>query len=352
MSKVICIPGFAPVRLGATDLTRLADVIVPEVFAGYVQTLTQEKSRLIQSSALVVDPRLSNVLASGGLTFNEPFYHDLLSDDDHGENISTDKGPDSTPDNIQAATEIQIRLSRNKSWGSADLVAALAGNDPMDAIANRVAAWRVRRLQQTWLAMMKGVFATNNSAPANGSTHTQGDLTLDISTTESSDFSSSAFISATGLLGDSMDQLTMVMMHSMLYQSLQRANLIDFIPDARGEVNIATYQGREVIVDDSMPFDTGIAEMFLLGEGATALGVGSPKTPVAITRSEAANMGGGEETLFNRWEWIIHPVGHAWKGTSSSKGGPSNIELAANGSFIRVFRERKAIRIARLICHI
>lgn len=352
MSRIVHIPGFAPVRLGATDLTRIADIVVPEIFAGYVQTLTQEKSRLVQSAALTMDQRLSDNLSGGGLTFNEPFYHDLLSaDGDHAENISTDKGADSTPDNIQASTEIQIRMSRNKSWGSADLTAALAGNDPMNAIANRVADWRVRRLQAAWLATMKGVFATNDAAPSAGSTHIQKDLTLDISTQtgDAAKFSASAFISATGLMGDSMGQLTMVMMHSIVYQQLQRLNLIDFIPDARGEVNIAYYQGREVIVDDGMPNSNGVFHTYLIGAGATALGAGSPKVPVAVKRNEEANNGAGEEILFNRWEWIIHPVGHAWRGTAASKGGPSNIELGAAGTFDRVYRERKMIRIARLI---
>lgn len=352
MSRIVHLPGFAPVRLGATDLTRISDIVVPEIFAGYVQTLTQEKSRLVQSSALVMDERLNADLAGGGLTFNQPFYHDLLSSDgDHAENISSDNGPDSVPDNIQAATEIQIRMSRNKSWGSADLVAALAGNDPMNAIANRVADWRVRRLQGAWLATMKGVFATNDAAPAGGSTHVAKDLTLDISaqTGDAAKFSSSAFIAACGLMGDSMGDLTMVMMHSVVYQRLMNLNLIDFIPDSRGEVNIAYYMGREVIVDDGMPNTGGVYQTFLIGTGATALGVGSPKVPVAVKRNEEANDGAGEEILFNRWEWIIHPVGHAWKGTAAKKGGPSNTELGAAGSFIRVFRERKQIRIARLI---
>lgn len=352
MSRIISLAGMRPIRLGATDLTRIADVVVPEIFAGYVQTLTAEKSRLIQSGALVTSEVLSNNLNGGGLTFNEPFYHDLLSTDgDHSENISTDKGPDAIPDNITTGTEIQIRMSRNKSWGSADLTAALAGNDPMDAIARRVADWRERRLQAAWLATMKGVFATNDAAPAGGSTHVAKDLTLDISgnTGAAAKFSSSAFISATGLMGDSMGQLTMVMMHSIVYQQLQRLNLIDFIPDARGEVNIAYYMGREVIVDDGMPNSGGVFHTYLVGAGATAFGSGSPKVPVEIERKAAANNGAGEEVLHNRWEWIIHPVGHAWKGTAASKGGPSNAELAVTGSFNRVFRERKQIRIARLI---
>lgn len=353
MSRTILLPAYmAGIGRGATDMTRLSDVIVPEIFAGYVQTLTQEKSRLVQSGALVVDQRLNADLIGGGATFNQPFYHDLSSDDgDHEENISTDKGPASTPDKIDAGAEIQVRMSRNKSWGSADLVSSLIGNDPMNAIANRVADWRTRRLQKAWLATMKGVFATNDAAPASGSTHSQGDLTLDISANagDAGKFSSSAFISAAGLMGDSMEALTMVMMHSVVYQRLQMLNLIDYIPDARGEVNIATYMGREVIVDDGMPNTAGVFQTFLIGGGATAMGTGNAKVPVEVARNPEMNNGGGEEILYNRWEWIIHPVGHAWKGDAASAGGPTNVELGTAGAFNRVFRERKQIRVARLI---
>lgn len=356
-------PGLNPMRAGATDLTRIADIVVPEIFSGYVQTLTQEKSRLVRSGALQVDATLSANLNGGGLTFNEPFFNDLLSSDEHQENISTDKGPDSTPDNITAATEVQIRLSRNKSWGSADLTAALAGTDPMNAIANRVADWRVRRLQHAWIATMKGVFAmgdTANATPGVGgaSTHVQGDMVFDLSKLNSgtfkdgvTNFNPSGFIAATGTMGDSMEELSMVMMHSVVYQRLQNLNLIDFIPDARGEVMIRQYMGREVIVDDGMPFDlsTGKYETWLFGSGATMLGAGSPKVPVAIKRKEEANNGAGEETLFNRWEWIIHPVGHAYAGPTTAKGGPTNSILATGSSWKRVFAERKQIKIARLV---
>lgn len=353
--------GMMSVQRGAApalDITRLSDLIVPQIFAGYVQTLTAEKSRLVQSGALVMDQGLSDLLSGGGATFNQPFYHDLESDEgdgsttkDHSENVSNDTGAESKSDNIKAGSEIQVRMSRNKSWGSADLTGSLTGSDPLMAIADRVAAFRVRRLQRAWLATMKGVFATNEAAPSNGSTHLAKDLTLDISagTGDAAKFSANAFISAIGLMGDSMDQLSMVMMHSIVYQNLMRNNLIDFIPDARGEVNIATYMGREVIVDDGCMNSGGKFETLLFGEGATRLGAGSPKVPVEVRRNPRANNGGGEEELFNRWDWCIHPVGHAWKGSAASKGGPTNAELGAAGAFARVFRERKQIRIARLI---
>lgn len=209
---------------------------------------------------------------------------------------------------------------------------------------------------------MKGVFAmgdTANPTPGgNNSTHVKGDMVFDLSVLNGgtfkdgvTNFNPSGFIAATGTMGDSMEELSMVMMHSVVYQRLQNLNLIDFIPDARGEVVIRQYMGREVILDDSMPFDltTGKYETWLFGGGATALGVGSPKVPVAIKRKEEANQGAGEETLFNRWEWIIHPVGHAYAGPTTVKGGPTNSVLETGTSWKRVFAERKQIKIARLV---
>ena len=108
----------------ASGVTRIADVVVPEIFSPYVQQMTQEKSRLIRSGAIVLDAQLNSALAGGGLTFNEPSFKDL---DNDAENVSTDDpATDSTPNKIGTATEIQVRLSRNNSWSSMDLSSSTA----------------------------------------------------------------------------------------------------------------------------------------------------------------------------------------------------------------------------------
>ncbi|UPT52964.1 major capsid protein [Hafnia phage yong3] len=347
MSKRI----ITPFSRGETDMTRLKDVIVPEIFTGYVQTMTAEKSALIQSGAVVMDPRLSANLAGAGLTFNEPFYNDLKDED---EDIATDKGPASTPSNITTGSEVQVRMSRSKSWGSADLVSALIGNDPMDAIANRVSAWWTRRLQKAFIATMKGVFASNDK-------NNDKDLTFDASgssfVNNVTNFTSSAFINAQATMGDASSGLGMIMVHSTVRNRMRQLNLIDFIPDARGEVNFEYYQGLRIIEDDSMPHDptTGQFESWMFGGGAVAMGAASPKVPTAVERDEKANNGAGEEVLHNRVEWCIHPVGHAWavSTANTAKGGPSNAATTGNlahaDSWRRAFAERKQIKIARLI---
>ena len=71
-------------------ITQVADVVVPEIFTPYVQQLTEQKARLIQSGAMVRDPAIDQLLAGGGLTFNVPSWRDLDNDD---ERVSTDSVP-------------------------------------------------------------------------------------------------------------------------------------------------------------------------------------------------------------------------------------------------------------------
>lgn len=332
--------------------TAVADVVVPEQFTSYTQQLTEQKSRLIRSGAVSRDPFLDNFLAGGGLTINAPSWKDL---DDDADNVSSDVTGTSNPNKIGTATEIAVRLSRNNSWATADLSAALAGDDPADAIANRVADYWVRRLQAVFVATLTGIFADNAAAPG-GTEHVQNDMTHDVSgggfVDGVTNFSAEAFIDATLTMGDSMESLGMIMVHSIVYGRMQKNNLIDFIPDARGETEIPTFLGREVIVDDGVSFSGGVFESWLFGSGAVRLGMGSPKVPTEVDRLPDAGNGGGQEVLYNRTEWTIHPAGNAYVGTAAI-GGPSNAatanNLAAAASWQRVFTERKQIKIARLI---
>lgn len=341
------------VRRGA--IAELSSIIVPEIFVPYVQNRTTEKSRLVQSGALQVSERLNAALQGEGTTFNQRFFRDLDRSDE--ENVSSASNPaESTPDGISSGNEVQVRLSRNNSWGSADLLDSLISVDPMDAIANLVAGWRAGRLQRAFVATVKGVFAMNAAAPVTtgdkASTHTQNDMSHNISGSAFADgttnFNPAAVILASGTMGDSLNELTMMMVHSVVYQRMQLLNLIDYIPDARGETMISTYMGREVIVDDSMPASNGVFETWLVGAGAFQLGSGSPKVPLEIERKPASYNGGGSEVMYHRWENIIHPVGHAWVGTAA-EGGPNNAGLATGANWARKFPERKQIKIARLV---
>jgi hypothetical protein len=351
--------------------TQISDLIVPEIFTPYTTLLTTEKSRLIQSGLVVRSEALDAKLAGGGITFNVPTFADLDNDE---ERISNDnslpfEGPYMSPGTaagpvtipagqqfppdpkkIRTLKEVAVRLERNNSWSSMDLAAVVAGVDPMSVIADRVSSYWVRRQQAAFIATWKGVIAANVANNA-------GDFTNNISGASyaagTTDFSASAFLDATVTMGDGMEDLTAVMVHSVVYNRMQKNNLIDFIPDSTGRINIPTFLGREVIVDDSMPRNGNVYETWLFGSGATQMGIGSPKVPTETQRLPGGGNGGGQEVLYSRVEWCIHPTGHAWKGTAD-EGGPANTgtlgdDLDEAASWQRVYPERKQIKFARLV---
>ena len=343
-------------------VTKIADVVVPEIYTPYKQLVTEQKSALIQSGVVARDASIDTLLNGGGLTFNTPSWKDLDNDE---ENTSTDNEASfSVPKKIGTVTEISVRLNRNQSWSAMDLAADLAGSKPMTAIGNRVGYYWTRRLQAMFIATMQGVFADNAAAPTAGE-HVQNDLTNNISGAAYSagvtDFSAEAFIDTAVTMGDSAEALGMCFMHSIVYARAQKNNLIDFIPDANGVVNIPTFLGRRVVVDDGLPNPAGsgaaqtaagIYHTWLFGGGAVRYGVGTPETPFETDRLPSAGDGGGQEVMYDRVQWCLHPVGHAYVGTPPN-GGPTNAatanNLASATSWRRVFTERKQIKIARLI---
>lgn len=353
--------------MAAGPLTQVVDVVVPEIFTPYVQQQTEEKARLVQSGILARNPLMDNLLAGGGLTFNVPSFRDLDNDAD---NVSADQVSDaiawtqlsgtavganyptlndSIPLKVETDTEIAVRLSRNNSWSSADLAAALAGSDPLNSIAGNVAFYWQRRLQAAFIATVNGVILDNVANDA-------GDYQNDISGAGFIDgvtnISAEAVIDTAVTMGDSMEALTGMMVHSVVFARMQKNNLIDFIPDARGEVQIPTFLGREVLIDDGMPVTGSVYDTWLFGAGFMQMGVGSAKVPTEVERKPGAGNGGGQEILHSRVEWSLHPVGHAYTGTAAD-GGPANgtgaNDLENATSWDRRFPERKQIKFARLV---
>ena len=332
-------------------LVQIADVVVPSVFTNYVQLLSTEKSAFVRSGVIERSPLLDALLAGGGRTFNVPHFNDLA---DTESNVSTDEAVginDAVPEKITTGQEIAIRQSRNQVWSAADLASALAGPDPLAAIASRVADYWVRQEQSFVISAIRGVIAdniANDSGDMVNSIVIGGAGTL----TAAHLFSAEAFIDTIQTMGDMGEDLVAIALHSVVYRRAQKNNLIDFIPDARGEVDIPTFLGRRVIVDDGLPaIDDGNSHYdyssYIFGAGSVAQGVGSPRVGTEVSREPLAGRGGGQEFLTSRIEWLLHPRGTAWLSSSMADESPTNAEMIQAANWDRRF-ERKLVKLAEL----
>ena len=330
-------------------LVQLADVIVPEIYYGYMAKDTKENTRIFQSGIMQDNANLSSFLSGGGLTANVPFWKDLA---DATPNIASDATGDvATPGKLTAAKQIAIRNVRNYGWSAADLSGELAGSDPMARIRARTGNWWDRSLENTLIACLHGVFADNI---ANDS----GDMVRDIGTDSASTATDAELVSAEAILdaaqtmGDASDDLSAIIMHSICYTRLAKQNLIDFVPDSDGKVKFPTYLGYRVIKSDRVKKVVGTNRTkyytYLCGMGAVGWGESPVRVPVEVEREAAQGNGNGVETLWTRRQFCIHPAGFSFVGSPSAEF-PTDTEFATATSWNRVVDERKQVPFAALI---
>lgn len=314
--------------------TKLADMIVPEVFTPYVIRRTAELSNLVQSGIIASNPILDQLITGGGTTIQMPVFNDLSGDDEvMGETAATVGG-------ITTSKDVAAVLYRIKAWGATELAACLSGADPMKAIGDLVAQYWVRREQKTLINLLEGAFGAANMSG----------LVSDITSATDTAISANAVLDAKQLMGDAADNLTAIAMHSATFTKLQKDNVIAFIPAAESKISIPTYLGYRVIVDDGLPVNTTGATKkyttYLFAQGAIGRGEGTPAnlTPVETDRDSLAST----DILINRRAFVLHPQGMKWQAASIAGATPSNAELATGANWTRV-ADVKKMGIVKLV---
>ena len=325
-------------------ITKISDVIVPELFTPYVINRTMELSELFKSGIVVNNAEFDRLASEAARTHNMPFFEDL-----QGESEPTLEDVKMTPAKIGSNKDVSTTILREKMWASTNLAAALAGSDPMKAIGDLVAGFWSRDMQKELIAILDGIFGTYT--PEGGTATTpMGDHILDLtkqSTAAAKNISASAFIDACQLLGDAQAQLSGVAMHSATKSYLKKQNLIETERDSVG-VEFETYQNRKVTVDDGCPVADGVYTTYLFGNGAIALGNGSPVGHVATEFDRDKQTGGGIDYLINRKAYILHPRGIAYTGkVREHVETPTRVELKDPQNWNPVY-ESKQLRIVAI----
>lgn len=324
-------------------VTRISDILVPELWVPYLREQTAENSRLFQSGVLVNDATIDGEIQRGGNSVHIPFWKDLGSDGTTDSAQGDDPTSSITPGKIESDEQVGVVLRRVVSFGAADLAAALAGDDPMGVAADRIAPFWDRRFNAAAISVIQGALgALDAESPSNNG---YVDVAVESGTAVLLDADTVIDARQQGL-GDASDDLTLMFVHSKVYARLQKLNLIDFIPDARGEVVIPTYLGMQLVVSDTLPADVSdpdfpVYTSFLAGPGALRYGETAAKVPAETIRRPEQGDGGGVEEFYSRRDFVLHPLGFKYVG-SVPNAGPLNPALATGTNWARAF-ERKNI---------
>ena len=325
--------------------TRLADVIVPEVFNPYVVQRSVQLNAFYQSGIMAdmsAVPSINGQMMSadpgidgGGTTVNMPFFNDLTGDDQ-----LIDDTANLTVNNITTGKDVAVKLLRGQAFGASDLSGELAGSDPMQVIGDRIADYWNRRYQAALFSVLQGAMGTTKSGASMASN------VLDISglSGAAAVFDGEAFIDANGKLGDHQSMLQATAVHSDVFNLMKKQDLIDFVKDSTAADGIPFYQNKRLIVDDNCPVSSGVYTTYLFGQGAVGWASGSPKVPSEVERN--ALIGGGQEYLVTRAKFMIHIRGIKWDPSSGDPAGPTptNTELGLAANWARVY-DPKLVRV-------
>ena len=348
----------------------------PEAFGKYMSAIPNVKLNKLRSSrAIVRDNRLvetfKNNSQTGSVYATLPYFG-LLS----GEAQNYDGVTNLTPGSTKTFEQGVFTYGRMMGWTEADFSYDVTGGvDFMANVRAQVQEYWNGVDQDVMLAILKGIFSmTGSSGIAKKNKdfvtkHTYDIGSKDEKTTEAH------LVNATTLnnaiqqaCGDNKTKFSLALMHSAVATNLENLNLLSYLKytDASGvqrDLELGTWNGRLVIVDDSMPTETKsvgstggsqtLYTTYLLGDGAIGFEPVGAKVPYETDRDPKVN--GGEDTLYSRQRKIFAPYGISFTDQSIISPTDEQLEtgskwsLANSNEASKEYFPHKAIPIARVI---
>lgn len=383
----------------------------PEAFrymVGRVPNL--QMNEIKKSRALAANPDIKATFGGqNGTAYARIAMRGLLD----GDAVNYDGATDITATNTKTFEQGVVVVGRAKAWVEKNFSFDVTGGvDFMQNIADQVAEYVDGLDQGTILATLEGIFAMTGGKNA----EFVEKHTYDVSGTDEGKITATTLNSATNqACGANKKKFSLVFMHSDVATNLENLNLVAHLKytDSQGvqrELELYTWNGKLVAVDDDMPVTMAVSEYaktadtaiaagktyytrsgssgkyvytpvaapeaanignyyeaaatapvyttYVLGSGAIAYEDVGAKVPYEMDRNPGKN--GGEDTLYMRQRKVFAPFGISYEKKVQASNSPTDAELknGANWSLVhsgeaeeasRSYINHKAIPIARII---
>lgn len=353
-----------------------------KAFGKYMSAIPNVKlNKLKESRAIVSDQRLKETFVTNSQTGTVyavlPFFG-LIG----GDALNYDGETNLTADRTDTFEQGVFVYGRMKGWTEADFSYDVTGGvDFMGNVRNQINRYWNDVDQGTLLAILEGIFAmaaTGTGAIKTANAEFVDKHTYDISSLATGEDqrmgATSLNVAIQKACGDHKQKFSLVICHSTVATNLENLKLLAYLKytDAEGierDLEMGTWNGRLVIVDDSMPVEVvpavpaseGVQAQdsytkyttYVLGEGAIGFEPVGAKVPYEMVRDAKTN--GGEDTLISRKRNAVSVAGISYLKAVQATNSPTDAELkngknwalVSNGSSKTI--SHKAIPIARII---
>ena len=333
----------------------------PQAFGAYVKRIPNvTKTELAKCRAVGSNEQAKTALSTqtGSLYARIPYFGRISGKTSQNNDGATNIESTGTTTFEQGF----IVASRMDSWTEKSFSKNItAGVDFMDNVAAQIADYKFEVRQAMLLAILKGVFSmktTGSTVAEKAAKEFIEKHTFDISKEKNAE---DTVVGAATLnkaiqkaCGDNKNIFKLVIMHSEVATNLENMKLLKFMTqtDAEGierELALATWNGRLVLIDDSMPTEevTDAAgnytayTTYVLGENSIILDDIGDSVPYEMSRDAKTN--GGQDTLYVRDRYICGVDGISFEKPASITASASNKELAIGTNWNIINDEKNAI---------
>lgn len=360
----------------------------PQAFGAYTERIPNlKKNELIRSGALKGNADIKNTFSSQtGTVYAVLPMHGLIG----GTALNYDGETDLTSNGTETFERGVVVVGRMNGWTEKDFSEDVTGGvNFMDNVSSQVSDYKAELDQLTLTKILEGIFAMTGTKNLEFVTKHTTDITAVEG--EDKDGNLNSNVGSTTLnnaiqkaSGDNKSKFTMAIMHSQVATNLENLKLLKYMTqtDANGverELTLASWNGRTVLIDDSVPAvevaavpesgTEGTAgyvpaqeaytkyTTFVLGNGAFDYEDIGAKVPYEMYRDPKTN--GGEDTLYMRQRKVFAPYGISFTKKSMATKSPTDTELASGQNWTLVDNGKtgsaqktinhKAIPIARII---
>lgn len=350
-----------------------------KAFGKYMSAIPNvKKNELKKSRAVVGDARLRDTFANNTQTGTVyaviPYFGKLAGNSQNYDGVGN-----LTPESTDTYEQGVFTYGRMMGWTEADFsYDVTGGTDFMANVRNQINEYWDEQDQDTLLAILEGVFGMSNTGTGKIKAANAEFVqmhTLDISSPDAAATSDDMKVGATTLntaiqkaCGDNKQKFSLVICHSAVATNLENLKLLAYLKytDADGverDLTMGTWNGRLVIIDDSMPIEVFEGDdthevytaytTYILGEGAIGFEPVGAKVPYEMVRD--AKTRGGEDTLISRKRNAVSVAGISYLKKSQATNSPTNDELKNGANWSLVTNDKdatiphKAVPIARLI---
>lgn len=338
----------------------------PQAFGAYRENIPDlKKNELLKSGALKPNQDIRDAFSSQTTTSYArlPMYGNI-----GGEAQNYDGMTDIESDSTVTYERGVIVIGRSKAWTEKDFSTDITGGtDFMDNVAKQVNKYWENIDQDTLLSILKGIFAMTGAKNKDFIDNHTFDITANEGET--------ALVAAETLnntvqkaCGDNKGAFSLVITHSAVATRLENLQLLKYLTytDANGiqrELQIGAWNGRVVLIDDSMPTKvvpkTETEEAYtayttyVLGDGAFDYEDIGAEVPNEMDRNPYKN--GGQNTLITRQRKVFAPYGISYEKKAQVSLSPTKAELENGTNWVLVndgnsnYIDHKAIPIAQIV---